>query len=446
MLFCKTRFVRHERLFGVERDVGEQRNRFPPLDDAHRPRDEVHRSRPRIFLRPGHHLDDAAGLHLAEHALGGVFADALDQRPADDELELRVLRERNRGPDRRRRGRDSRGLRRRERAPALGGEEPPRLGALRLVEGVRRLGGGRRERTQRREDQEPRDATHANHLRERAHDLRLGDGPSLGVAPRRVPVPVAVPRALFFRLVVARSPRFLVAFVVRGDDLRERLSSLALLDVQELPAREPQQFLHRFDADLRVGVAAAAEDGPGADLRRHGRVDESSQRGSVAERRDSSRHEPARLHGFLCRGETHAPVRDAHLRGDLLDVHLRKAVGHHHHELAIREKHQALDDGTHVHPERLGAGRDVGGERALAPHERRRAVARGDPGRQILRRAYRRSAGRRDERVVRRRDDVVARHRRKGDASARIARRATSTGRSAHRVGGPRARPERRTA
>jgi len=151
------------RFFGVER--GEQRNRFPPLDDAHRTRDEVHRSRPRIFLRPGHHLDDAAGLHLAEHALGGVFADALDQRPADDELELRVFRERNRGADRRRRGRDARGLRVRV-ALALGGEEPPRLGALRLVEGVRRLGGGRRERTQRREDQEPRDAAHANHLRE----------------------------------------------------------------------------------------------------------------------------------------------------------------------------------------------------------------------------------------------------------------------------------------
>ena len=189
---------------------GEEGDRLAPLDDAHRARDEVHRARPRVGLRPGDHLDDTAGLDVAERALGGVFADALDQRPAGDELKLSLRRNETGDPTGRRRGRGG-GRRRLVAAALAGGEEPPRVGALRFVEGVRRLHGRFRERTQRREDQEPRDAPHANNLRERAHDSRFGDGPRLGGAPRG-----GVPLVLAARF----SPRF--AFVVRGNDLRER--------------------------------------------------------------------------------------------------------------------------------------------------------------------------------------------------------------------------------
>jgi len=71
--------------------------------------------------------------------------------------------------------------------------------------------------------------------------LRLGDGPSLGVAPRGNRFPAAVPQTLRLGgLVHCCELRFLVtSFVVRGDDLRERLSSLALLDVQQFPFSEP---------------------------------------------------------------------------------------------------------------------------------------------------------------------------------------------------------------
>ena len=108
--------------------------------------------------------DDTAGLDVAERALGGVFADALDQRPAGDELKLSLRRKRNGRPDGRRRGRGG-GRRRLVAAALAGGEEPPRVGALRFVEGVRRLHGRFRERTQRREDQEPRAAPHARRKR-----------------------------------------------------------------------------------------------------------------------------------------------------------------------------------------------------------------------------------------------------------------------------------------
>ena len=90
------------------------------------------------------------------------------------------------------------------------------------------------------------EAPDANNLRERAHDSRFGDGPRLGGAPRG-----GVPLVLAARF----SPRF--AFVVRGNDLRERLSALALLEVQQLSVRQPQQLVHRFDADLRVRALAA---------------------------------------------------------------------------------------------------------------------------------------------------------------------------------------------